>query len=197
MVNSNGRSSMNRSACSSEVVTAPSTASFAGCSGRFPPLSQKYDPGLAASRRIAHTVALQIASLSDAATRPPTTAFTGVSSLRAIWKVAYERPRLTHCPMNAWLSAAGLVPAMRLSTVLAAWTPSGPAAWQLIRSGWPDGCGGVSGRHDARVVHAGQCFIGEQPAQRVGAKAAAGGQLRNAEARRPHRHQRWAGSRRR
>jgi len=28
---------------------------------------------------------------------------------------------------------------MRLSTVLAAWAPSGPAAWQLIRSGWPDG----------------------------------------------------------
>ena len=28
---------------------------------------------------------------------------------------------------------------MRLSTVLAACAPSCPAAWQLIRSGWPDG----------------------------------------------------------
>jgi hypothetical protein len=74
------------------------SASFAGRSGRLPPLSQKYEPGLAASRRIDHTVALQIASLSDAAIRPPTNAFTGVSSVRASWTVPNERPRLRAAP---------------------------------------------------------------------------------------------------
>src|SRR5271170_3600647 len=115
------------------------TVSFAGCSGRLPPLSQRYHPGLAASRRIPQTVPLQTASLIDAATRPPIATFTGVSSGRASWMVPYERPMLTHCPVNAWLTTAGGVPAMRLSTVLAAWAPSGIAAWQLIRNGWPDG----------------------------------------------------------
>ncbi|EUA50683.1 hypothetical protein I552_1622 [Mycobacterium xenopi 3993] len=82
--------------------------------------------------------------------------------------MACLRPRLTHWPTNAWFSTFGSVPAMRASTVLAACTPSGPAAWQLIRSGWPDGrrrrqpprCG---------VVNAGQGFVGEQPAEGVGA----------------------------
>ncbi len=46
---------------------------------------------------------------------------------------------LMHCPVNAWLTTAAGVPAMRLSTVFAACAPSGSAAWQLIRSGWPDG----------------------------------------------------------
>ena len=86
-----------------------------------------------------HTVPLQTASLIDAAIRPPMNRFTGVSSGRASWTVAYERPMLMHCPVNAWLIAAGAVPAMRLSTVLAAWAPSGIAAWQLIRNGWSDG----------------------------------------------------------
>ena len=49
------------------------------------------------------------------------------------------RPRLMHWPVNAWFTTAGWVPAIRLSTVLAACAPSGIAAWQLIRSGWPDG----------------------------------------------------------
>ncbi len=86
-----------------------------------------------------HTVALQTASLTQAATRPPRARLIGVSSKRASWKVACLRPRLTHCPTNAWSITAGSVPAMRASTVLAACTPSGPAAWQLIRSGRPDG----------------------------------------------------------
>ena len=62
-----------------------------------------------------------------------------MSSLRANWMVAARRPRLTHEPTNAWSITAGSVPAMRLSTVLAACAPSGTADWQLIRSGWPDG----------------------------------------------------------
>ena len=94
-----------------------------------------YEPGLAASRRMAHSVPLQIASLMDAADRPGTIMFTGVSSVRASWTVPCVRPRLMHCPTNAWLSTAGVLPAMRLSTVLAAWAPNGPAAWQLIRKG--------------------------------------------------------------
>ena len=49
------------------------------------------------------------------------------------------RPRLMHWPVNAWFTTAGSVPAMRLSTVLAACAPSGIAAWQLIRSGESDG----------------------------------------------------------
>ena len=53
--------------------------------------------------------------------------------------VAYLRPMLMHCPVNAWSTTAGGVPAIRLSTVFAACAPSGSAAWQLIRSGWPDG----------------------------------------------------------
>ena len=77
---------------------------------------------------------------------------------------------------------------MRLSTVLAACAPSGIAAWQLIRSGWPDGAAAVTRGHDARIVDAGQRFVGEQPAQRVGAQPAARGQVRHAEAGRPHRH---------
>ena len=78
---------------------------------------------------------LQTASLIDAANRPPMNRFSGVSSGRASWTVAYERPMLMHCPVNAWLIAAAGVPAIRLSTVLAAWAPSGIAAWQLIRNG--------------------------------------------------------------
>ena len=81
------------------------------------------------------TVPLQTASLIDAANRPPMNRFSGVSSGRASWTVAYERPMLMHCPVNAWLIAAAGVPAIRLSTVLAAWAPSGIAAWQLIRNG--------------------------------------------------------------
>ena len=49
-------------------------------------------------------------------------------------------------------------------------------------------CGGIPGSDDARIVDAGQRFVGEQPAQRIGAKPAAGGQVRHAEPRRPHRH---------
>ena len=75
-----------------------------------------------------------------------------------------------HCPTNAWLSAAGSVPAMRLSTVLAACAPS----WPGRLAAHPQRLAGrrrrVSGRHDAWVVHAGQFFVGEQPAQRVGAR---------------------------
>ena len=41
----------------------------------MPPLSQKYEPGLVASRRMAHSVPLQIVSLMEAALRPPTTTF--------------------------------------------------------------------------------------------------------------------------
>ena len=74
---------------------------------------------------------------------------------------------------------------MRLSTVLAAWAPSGPAAWQLIRSGWPDGAAAVARGDDARVVNAGQRLVGEQPAQPVGAQPAARRQVRHAETRCP------------
>ncbi|MFI6801878.1 hypothetical protein [Streptosporangium canum] len=42
-------------------------------------------------------------------------------------------------PVRAWSITTGSVPAMRLSTVLAACAPSGAAAWQLLRSGRPDG----------------------------------------------------------
>jgi|GEM_PF-5568980 len=44
-----------------------------------------------------------------------------------------------HCPVKPWSTIAGGVPAMRLSTVFAACAASGSAAWQLIRSGRPDG----------------------------------------------------------
>ena len=70
MVNSSGRSRVNRSACSSVAVTVP--APPAGqLSARLPPLSQKYEPGLRASRRRPLTVPLQTASLIAAAARPP------------------------------------------------------------------------------------------------------------------------------
>ena len=82
---------------------------------------------------------LQTASLTAAAARPPT--YTGIarSSRCASWTVPALRPRLMHWPVNAWFTAAGSVPAMRLSTVLAACAPSGMAAWQLIRNGVSDG----------------------------------------------------------
>ena len=48
---------------------------------------------------------------------------------------ARRRPRLMHWPTNAMLIASGSVPAMRLSTVFAAFAPNGIAAWQLIRRG--------------------------------------------------------------
>ena len=44
-----------------------------------------------------------------------------------------------HWPVKAWSIGEGRSPAIRASTVLAAWAPSGIAAWQLIRSGSPDG----------------------------------------------------------
>jgi hypothetical protein len=55
------------------------------------------------------------------------------------WKIPVRRPRLPHEPRNAWLIVAGCLPAIRLSTVVAACAPIGPTAWQLIRSGCPDG----------------------------------------------------------
>ena len=47
------------------------------------------------------------------------------------------------------------------------------------------------------IVDAGQRLVGEQPAQRVGAQPAGGGQLGHAEAGRPDRSPRWAARRRR
>ena len=54
------------------MVTFPVTTFGAntGCSGRGPPLNQKVEPGLRASRRMPHSVPLQIASLSLAVNRP-------------------------------------------------------------------------------------------------------------------------------
>ncbi len=114
--------------------------------------------------------------------------FSGLSSGRASWTVAYERPKLMHCPVNAWLIAAGSRagdPAQHRVGGLGAERDRGLAAHpqRLVRRR-----SGVAGRHDAGIVHAGQCLIGEQPAERIGAKSAAGGQIRHAEARRPHRH---------
>ncbi len=100
-------------------------------------------------------------------------------------------------PTKAWSITAGAVPAMRLSTVLAAWAPSGPAAWQLIRSGWPDGAAQSPAATMRGVVDAGQRLVGEQPAQRVGAQSAGRGQLRHAEARRPDGHRARSAPRRR
>src|SRR6202044_600716 len=63
------------------------TASELSRCARLPPLSQRYQPGLAASLRRPHTVPLQTASLTDAANRPPTNRFNGVSSRWASWTV--------------------------------------------------------------------------------------------------------------
>ena len=82
---------------------------------------------------------LQTASLILAAVRPPRYSGITVSSRCASWTRPPSRPRLMHWPVNAWFSRLGSVPAMRLSTVLAACAPSGIAAWQLIRSGRFDG----------------------------------------------------------
>ena len=99
-----------------------------------------------------------------------------------------RRPRLMHWPVNAWFSTAGSVPAMRLSTVLAAWAPSGMGGLAAHPQRLARRCGRVAGGHDAGVVDAGQRLVGEQPAERVGAQPAAGGQVRHAEPGRPDRH---------
>ena len=188
MVNSSGLSSMNRSACSSEAVTTPGPPRPPSRCARLPPLSQRYQPGLAASLRMPHTVPLQTASLMDAATRPPMNRFSGVSSGRASWTVAYLRPRLMHCPVNAWLTAAAGVPAMRLSTVLAACAPSGMAAWQLIRSGWPDGAAASpAATMRGLSTQVSVSSVSSRPRASV-RQPAAGGQLRHPEARGPDRH---------
>ena len=46
---------------------------------------------------------------------------------------------LMHCPKNPIATGCGACPSIFRSTVSAACAPSGPAAWQLIRNGRPDG----------------------------------------------------------
>ena len=77
---------------------------------------------------------------------------------------------------------------MRLSTVLAACAPSGSAAWQLIRSGWPDGAAAspaATMRGSSTLVSVSS--VSRRP-ERVGAQPAARGQVGHAEAGRPDRH---------
>jgi hypothetical protein len=67
------------------------TGANAGRSGREPPLNQNAEPGLRASRRSAHSVLLQTASLIEATKRPLKTKLTAVSSLRPLFR------RSRHC----------------------------------------------------------------------------------------------------
>ena len=98
-------------------------------------MNQNVDPGLRTSRRSPHTVPLQMASLTLAARRPLKKTFTEVSSLWANWNMPAPRPRLVHVPAKRDANFAGVVPAIRLSTVLAACGPSCEADAQHIRNG--------------------------------------------------------------
>ena len=81
---------------------------------------------------------------------------------------------------------------MRLSTVLAACAPSGIGGLAAHPQRQARRRGRVAGGDDAGVVDAGQRLVGEQPAQRVGAQPAAGGQLRARRIRRSRSSPRWA-----
>ena len=108
--------------------------------------------------------------------------------MRASCTAAPLRPRLMHVPTNAWLDHAGLGACdaaqhgvRRLRAQRARRLAAHPQRLARRR-------GAVARGHDAGVVDAGQRLVGEQPAQRVGAQSAGGGQLRHAEARRPDGH---------
>ena len=81
-----------------------------------------------------------------------------------------RRPRLMHDPANAVVEIRRRVPAMRLSTVLAAWGPSGMADWQLIRSGRSDG----AAQSPAATMRGSSTLVSvssvSKPAHRVGAQ---------------------------
>ena len=107
MVNSSGRSRVNRSACSSVAVTASAPPPRAGAPAALEPEVRTRACGPRWRRAV--TVPLQTASLIAAAVRPPTYSGSAVSSVCASWMVPAPRPRLMHCPTNAWLITAGSV----------------------------------------------------------------------------------------